>query len=276
MRIKFSKMHGLGNDFILIENLMREIILSPDRVRQLADRRRGIGCDQVIMAEVTTVPGADFAMRIFNADGSEAEQCGNGVRCFTVFVRELGLTSSSEITIVTAGGLVKSRFEGSEQISVDMGTPRFEPIDIPFRAPKRAASYSLTVAEQAVTIGAVSMGNPHAVVKVDDVGVAPVSTLGPLIQKHADFPRGANVGFMQVIDAQHIRLRVFERGAGETLACGTGACAAVVIGHEQGLLQDTVEVHLPGGRLYVRWGGGMYPVWMTGPAVRVFDGEIEL
>jgi diaminopimelate epimerase len=276
MRIKFSKMHGLGNDFVLIENISRKIVLSPQRIRQLADRRTGIGCDQLLLVEPAPTSGADFAMRIFNADGSEAEQCGNGVRCFTVFVHELGLISTSEITIVTAGGLVSSRLESSKQISVDMGVPRLEPIDIPFLAPRRAATYSLTVGGEAVTIGAVSMGNPHAVLKVDDTSTAPVSTLGPLIQKHPDFPHGANVGFMQVLDAQHIRLRVFERGAGETPACGTGACAAVVSGHEQGLLQDTVEVQLPGGRLQVAWGGEACRVWMTGPAVRVFDGEIEL
>jgi diaminopimelate epimerase len=277
MRIKFSKMHGLGNDFVLIDNISRKIALSAEKIRHLADRRTGIGCDQVLLVESAVAPGADFAMRILNADGSEAEQCGNGVRCFTVFVRELGLASStSELTIATAGGLVRSRLESSEQISVDMGVPRLELSEIPFLAPKRAPSYSLDIGGEVVTIGAVSMGNPHAVMQVDDVRTAPVSTFGPLIQRHRDFPRGANVGFMQVIDARHIRLRVFERGAGETPACGTGACAAVVVGHEQGLLQDAVEVSLPGGRLYVALRSGNCRVWMTGPAVRVFDGEIEV
>lgn len=276
MRIKFSKMHGLGNDFVVIENISRKIALSPEKIRQLADRRTGIGCDQVLLVEAAAAPGADFAMRILNADGSEAEQCGNGVRCFTVFVRQLGLTSTSELTIATTGGLVRSRLESSEQISVDMGVPRLEPSEIPFLARARAPSYSLDVGGDVVTIGAVSMGNPHAVMKVDDVSTAPVSTLGPLLQRHPDFPRSANVGFMQVIDARHIRLRVFERGAGETPACGTGACAAVVVGHEQSLLQDAVEVSLPGGRLYVALRGGNCRVWMTGPAVRVFDGEIEV
>lgn len=276
MRVRFSKMHGLGNDFVLIENLSQQVVLSPEKIRQLADRRMGIGCDQLLLVEPATTPGADFAMRILNADGSEAEQCGNGVRCFTVFVHDLGLISSSEIAIVTAGGLVRSRLESWERISVDMGVPRFEPVEIPFVAHQRAPSYSLTVGGEAVVIGAVSMGNPHAVIKVDDVGMAPVSTLGPMIQRHPSFPRGTNVGFMHVVDTQHIRLRVFERGAGETPACGTGACAAVVVGHEQGLLHDTVEVELPGGRLDVAWRGGMGRVWMTGPAVRVFDGEIEI
>jgi diaminopimelate epimerase len=276
MRIKFSKMHGLGNDFVLIENISRKLVLSPEKIRQLAHRRTGIGCDQLLLVEPVIDPGADFAMRIFNADGSEAEQCGNGVRCFTIFVCDLGLISTTEMTIVTAGGLVRSRLESSDEVSVSMGVPRFEPIEIPFLAERRAPAYSLTVGGELVTIGAVSMGNPHAVLRVDDAGTAPVSTIGPAIQRHGRFPGGANVGFMQVIDSQRIRLRVFERGAGETPACGTGACAAVVVGHEQGLLHDAVEVNLPGGRLHVTWRGGVCPVWMTGPAVRVFDGEIEV
>ena len=275
MRIKFSKMHGLGNDFVVVENLSRKVVWVPEQIRQLADRRTGIGCDQLLLIEPATTPGADFAMRIFNADGSEAEQCGNGVRCCAVFMRELGLIATSEMTIVTAGGLVRARLESTGQISVDMGVPRFEPIDIPFRAHRPAPGYPLTVGQQLVTIGAVSMGNPHAVLRVDDVATAPVATLGPAIQQHPDFPRGVNVGFMQLVDTRQIYLRVFERGAGETRACGTGACAAVVVGHEQGLLGDVVEVNLPGGRLHVAWSGGPGRVWMTGPAVRVFDGEIE-
>lgn len=276
MRIRFAKMHGLGNDFVLIENMSRRIVLSPERIRQLADRRRGIGCDQLLLVEPATALGADFAMRILNADGSEAEQCGNGVRCCTVFVRERGLISSSEMTIATAGGLVRSHLRSLDQIAVDMGVPRFEPYEIPFLAHELAPSYSLAVGGDVMTIGAVSMGNPHAVLVVEDVGTAIVPTLGRSIQRHPRFPRGVNVGFMQVIDTRRIRLRVFERGAGETPACGTGACAAVVVGHKQGLLQDDVEVHLPGGRLRVAWRGGESRVWMTGPAVRVFDGEIEV
>ncbi len=276
MRIRFSKMHGLRNDFVLIENMSGRVVLSSEMIRQLADRRTGIGCDQVLMVEPGTAAGADFAMRIFNADGSEAEQCGNGVRCFYVFVRELGLISTSDMTIATAGGLVKAHLESRDQISVDMGVPRFEPVEIPLLANARSPSYPIAVGGEFVTIGAVSMGNPHAVLVVDNVQTAPVPTLGRAIQRHPHFPRGANVGFMQVIDTEHIRLRVFERGSGETPACGSGACAAVVVGREQGLLQDDVEVHLPGGRLRVAWCGGECRVWMTGPAVRVFDGEIEV
>lgn len=276
MRIKFTKMHGLGNDFVLIDNLARSIALSTEQIRWLANRRTGIGCDQLLLLEPALVPGADFAMRIINADGTEAEQCGNGVRCLAVFARERGLLSGSEITIAAAGGLVRSNIEASDQISVDMGVPRFEPVEIPFLAPARAPHYSIAIGDEVVSIGAVSMGNPHAVLRVDDVAAAPVARLGPALQRDQRFPRGANVGFMQIIDTQHVRLRVFERGAGETPACGTGACAAVVVGREQGLLEEDVEVQLPGGRLHVAWRGGECRVWMTGPAVRVFDGEIEV
>ncbi|MGF1613802.1 MAG: diaminopimelate epimerase [Gammaproteobacteria bacterium] len=276
MRMKFSKMHGLGNDFVVIENLSRNITLKPEQVRHLADRRTGIGCDQLLLVEPARNRGADFAMRIFNANGTEAEQCGNGVRCVTLFVHEQGLISTPEMSIETAGGPVISRLASREQIAVEMGIPCLEPAGIPLLANRRALSYDLNVGGTVATIGAVSMGNPHAVMRVDDVDTAPVSTLGPAIQEHSCFPDGANVGFMQIIDTRRIRLRVFERGAGETPACGTGACAAVVVGREQGLLEHTVEVNLPGGRLHVAWSGGTCPVRMTGPAVRVFTGEIEI
>lgn len=276
MRIEFSKMHGLGNDFIVINNVAKTVALTSAQIRCIANRRTGVGCDQVLLVEPPALSGADFAMRIFNADGSEAEQCGNGVRCFTVFLHSQRLVAKPEITIATAGGLVRSRLESREQVSVDMGIPRLAPADIPFVARERALSYSLTVADDIVSIGAVSMGNPHAVVRVLDVKSAPVQRLGPMIQRHERFPRGANVGFMEVMSPSHIGLRVFERGAGETPACGTGACAAMVVGREQGLLEDAVDVDLTGGRLHVAWRGGTSSVWMTGPATPVFKGVIEV
>lgn len=276
MRLKFSKMQGLGNDFVIIDNTSGAFSLHPEQVRYLAHRRLGVGCDQLLLVEQTVEPSADLGMRVFNADGSEAEQCGNGLRCFALFVRDRGLTRKEEISIATAAGIVRSRVMSDGQVSVDMGLPGLAPESVPFIAEHRSSQYSLAVGDHEVHIGAVSMGNPHAVLRVEDATVAPVGNLGPLIQRHVRFPNGANVGFMQIMNPHWIRLRVYERGVGETLACGTGACAAVVVGRAQNLLGEKVDVDLAGGRLRVAWSGEGQSVWMTGPATQVFDGEIEI
>lgn len=281
MLINFTKMHGLGNDFVVIDALSQCVALTPDQLRFIADRHMGIGCDQILLVEAPTVPGIDFRYRIYNADGGEVEQCGNGVRCFARFVLDHHLTTRHEINIETKAGIIGARVEANGLITVNMGVPQFTPAHIPFITDTQAPAYSLEVAGQRITIGAVSMGNPHAVMQVDNVDTASVATLGPQIEHHASFPRRVNVGFMQIIDRGHIRLRVYERGVGETRACGTGACAAAVVGHQQGLLDETVSVDLPGGALLIRWAGAgnsqsERPVWMTGPAVSVFEGKIEL
>jgi len=276
MELAFTKMHGLGNDFVVIDAIAQPVGLSTAQVRLLADRRRGVGCDQVLLVERPTRPGAEFRYRIFNADGGEVEQCGNGARCFARFVRDRGLTASDRITVETRAGLIELNLEPDGQVTVNMGAPRLEPADIPFQAPARAVTYPLEVDGRDLKISAVSMGNPHAVLRVDSVDTAPVAELGPKIEHHPRFPGRANVGFMEVVDAGHIRLRVFERGAGETLACGTGACAAVVAGRLQGLLAAAVSVSLPGGDLMVSWQSEGTPVMMTGPATCVFEGRIQL
>ena len=276
MLLRFTKMHGLGNDFVVLDGVTRAIELTPERVRRLADRRFGVGCDQVLLVERATRADADFRYRIFNADGGEVEQCGNGARCFVRFVRDKGLTSKGEIAAETLAGVIYPRIEPDGQVTVNMGVPRFEPAEVPFEAPARAAVYDLEVGGAGVKVSVLSMGNPHAVQIVPDVDTAPVATQGPLIERHPRFPRRVNAGFMQVLDRAHIRLRVYERGVGETLACGTGACAAVVAGRQLGLLDDTVAVRLPGGVLHIAWAGVGQPVWMTGPAVAVFDGTIDL
>jgi diaminopimelate epimerase len=276
MLIQFAKMHGLGNDFVVIDAVRQAVSLSPEQVRFLANRRFGVGCDQVLLVEPSASPEADFHYRIFNADGNEVEQCGNGARCFARFVREAGLTDKTEIRVETSGGLIVLHVQPDEQVTVDMGVPRLTPAEIPFQADAPAVSYLLDVDGEQYEIGAVSMGNPHAVLLVDNVQTAPVPRLGPLIEAHPRFPRHVNVGFMQVVDPGHVRLRVYERGAGETLACGTGACAAVVSGHLRHLLDETVAVDLPGGRLMINWSGEGAPVLMTGPAVTVFKGSIDL
>ncbi|MEJ2060302.1 MAG: diaminopimelate epimerase [Gammaproteobacteria bacterium] len=276
MLIQFAKMHGLGNDFVVIDAVRQAVSLSPEQVRFLANRRFGVGCDQVLLVEPSASPEADFHYRIFNADGNEVEQCGNGARCFARFVREAGLTDKTEIRVETSGGLIVLHVQPDEQVTVDMGVPRLTPAEIPFQADAPAVSYLLDVDGEQYEIGAVSMGNPHAVLLVDNVQTAPVPRLGPLIEAHPRFPRHVNVGFMQVVDPGHVRLRVYERGAGETLACGTGACAAVVSGRLRHLLDETVAVDLPGGRLMINWSGEGAPVLMTGPAVTVFKGSIDL
>jgi len=276
MRLAFTKMHGLGNDFVVIDAIAQTVDLTAEQVRFLADRRFGVGCDQLLLVQRPQTAEADFRYRIYNADGGEVEQCGNGARCFARFVRDKGLTDRDTIRVETLGGPITLVVEADEQVRVNMGVPRLEPAEIPFTAPARAERYELDVDGTPCAIGAVSMGNPHAVLRVDDVDTAPVASLGPRIESHPAFPNRVNAGFMQVVDRGHIRLRVFERGAGETLACGTGACAAAVVGRVQGLLDDTVAVDLPGGRLVISWNGPGEPVFMTGPATNVFEGTIEL
>src|SRR3990170_3979214 len=255
MQVPFTKMQGAGNDFVVLDGVTRAIELTPERVRRLDDRRFGVGCDQVLLVERATRADADFRYRIFNADGGEVEQCGNGARCFVRFVRDKGLTSKGEIAAETLAGVIYPRIEPDGQVTVNMGVPRFEPAEVPFEAPARAAVYDLEVGGASVEVSVLSMGNPHAVQIVPDVDTAPVATQGPLNERHPRFPRRVNAGFMQVLDRAHIRLRVYERGVGETLACGTGACAAVVAGRQLGLLDDTVAVRLPGGVLHIAWAG---------------------
>ncbi len=276
MLISFTKMHGLGNDFIVIDAIHQALALTPDQVRFLANRRLGIGCDQVLLVETSPSPDADFRYRIYNADGNEVEQCGNGARCFARFVRDKGLTDKDEISVLTAGGRIVLKVQPDGQVTVDMGAPRLVPQDIPFEAEQPSTSYTLELEGSHVEIGAVSIGNPHAVLRVDNVQTAPVAQLGPAIESHPRFPNHVNVGFMEIVAPDTIRLRVYERGTGETLACGTGACAAVVTGRIQGFLEDTVQVDLPGGRLVISWPGDAQPVMMTGPAETVFEGTIQL
>ena len=279
MKIEFTKMHGLGNDFVVINSLFRSVSLSEANIRLIADRHLGIGCDQLLLIENAVNPENDFSYRIFNADGGEVEQCGNGARCFARYVHDHGLTDKKSISMETLGGVITAHIENDDQIRVDMGVPVFEPAKIPFSADAKADVYNLDVAGDTLTISAVSMGNPHAVLIVDDVNSAPVETLGSAIEQHARFPQRVNVGFMQIIDRSHIRLRVFERGTGETQACGTGACAAVVTGICRGLLENNVRVSLQGGDLLINWNSSNdnnKNVWLTGPTAYVFEGVIEL
>ena len=280
MKLKFSKMHGLGNDFVVLDGIRQSLSLTPEQLCYLADRHFGVGCDQLLIVEKPDTPGVDFRYRIFNADGGEVEQCGNGARCFVRFVHEQGLTDKREIRVETRSGLIAPRLEADGQVTVDMGAPRFAPAEIPFASDSDAAVQPIEVDGNTVEISAVSMGNPHAVHVVADVDAAPVATQGPLIESHPRFPRRVNAGFMQVVDRHAIRLRVYERGTGETLACGTGACAAVVAGIRRGLLDSPVRVATRGGELSIAWAGdrgGQYaPVLMTGPAATVFSAEIEL
>ncbi len=276
MKLKFSKMHGLGNDFVVFDGVRQTVSLSDQQVRFLADRRFGVGCDQVLLVERPRSPAVDFRYRIFNADGSEVQQCGNGARCFARFVRDQKLTEKASIAVETASGVIHLHTEADGRVRVDMGRPRFDPAALPMVADEEHEQYALEAAGRHLTVGAVSMGNPHAVLRVADVDEAPIETLGPELESHSLFPERVNVGFMQIIDAGHIRLRVFERGAGETLACGTGACAAVAVGRRWRLLDEQVDVELPGGILTIRWPGPGESLWMTGPAAHVFEGEIEL
>ncbi|MBL8394605.1 MAG: diaminopimelate epimerase [Candidatus Accumulibacter sp.] len=276
MKLTFVKMHGLGNDFVVLDGVRQSIKLSRAQVRLLADRHFGVGCDQVLLVEPTHQAGVDFRYRIFNADGGEVEQCGNGARCFARFVQQEGLTAKREIRVETMRGVIVPRLEDDGSVTVDMGVPTFDPARVPFVSDADDLLQVLQVADEAITITAVGMGNPHAVQVVGDVDTAPVERQGPLIEAHPRFPQRVNAGFMQVVDRQAIRLRVFERGVGETLACGSGACAAVVAGIARGLLVSPVRVATRGGELSVAWRGAAAPVLMTGPAVTVFKGEIEL
>ena len=276
MRLEFTKMQGLGNDFVVIDAIRQKVHLTPEKIRFLADRHFGVGCDQVLLVESAHQAHADFRYRIFNADGSEVAQCGNGARCFARFVRDQGLSEKDEIQVDTDAGRLVLRHSDADQITVNMGVPRHAPAEIPLEAEEERYRYPIELEGRTWSFGAVSMGNPHAVLLVDDVDFAPVDVLGPRLESHAVFPERVNVGFMQVMDAHNARLRVFERGSGETLACGSGACAAVVVGIEQGLLLSPVKVELPGGTLSIAWQGRGFPVFMTGPAVKVFEGAIDL
>ncbi len=277
-RLRFTKMQGLGNDFVVIDGVRQQVALTREQVRRLADRRFGVGCDQVLLVEPAPRADVDFRYRIFNADGGEVEQCGNGARCFVRFVRDQGLTSKRAIRVDTAGGVIAPALRDDGEVSVDMGVPRFAPAEIPFLADGDgdAVVRRLDVNGAEVEITVVSMGNPHAVQVVADVDAAPVTVQGPLIERHPRFPQRANAGYMQVRDRANIRLRVWERGAGETLACGTGACAAVAAGILRGLLDPVVRVETRGGALTIAWPGPGAPVTMTGPATTVFEGAIEL
>ncbi|SFH14191.1 diaminopimelate epimerase [Nitrosospira sp. Nsp14] len=275
MKLKFTKMHGLGNDFVVIDAVNRPVALNREQLCLLADRHFGIGCDQILLIE-TAKGGADFRYRIFNADGGEVEQCGNGARCFVRYVHDNRMSAKREIHVETLAGIIIPKLESNGEVTVNMGAPKFEPEEIPFVAEKRASTYRLNIDGKQVEISALSMGNPHAVQLVTDIDQAPVPTEGALIEGHARFPQRVNAGYFQVVDRHHIRLRVYERGAGETLSCGTGACAAVVAGIQRGLLESSVTVSFRNGDLGIRWEGEPHPVWMTGPAVAVFEGEIEL
>jgi diaminopimelate epimerase len=276
MRLKFTKMHGLGNDFVVLDALTQPLSLDARQLRFLADRHFGVGCDQILLVEPPRQPDTDFYYRIFNADGGEVEQCGNGARCFVRYVRECGLTTKTAIRVGTLGGVIVPRLEADGQVTVDMGVPHFEPSKIPFLAPKQALTYTLDVDKIVCEISVLSIGNPHAIQIVADVDRAPVTTQGPLIEAHARFPQRVNAGYMQIVDRSHIRLRVYERGAGETLACGSGACAAVVAGVMRGLLDQRVLVTTRGGDLGISWAGAGQSVLMTGPAATVFESEIEI
>lgn len=276
MKLKFSKMHGLGNDFVVIDGVRQTVTLTADRLRQLGDRHLGIGFDQLLLVEAPQSQENDFRYRIFNNDGSEVEQCGNGARCFVKFVTEQRLSNKRAIRVETARGVIVPELGEGGLITVDMGAPRFAPLQIPFLAEGDAITHPLQVGDDSIDITVVSMGNPHAVQVVSHVDTAPVATQGPLIEHHSRFPERVNAGFMQIVGRSEIRLRVYERGAGETQACGTGACAAVVAGIRRGLLDSKVTVHTRGGKLQIEWLGDGHPVRMTGPAVTVFTGEIEV
>jgi len=276
MSLDFTKMHGLGNDFVVIDAIHQTIALTPEQVRRLADRHFGIGFDQLLLVEAATTADADFRYRIFNADGGEVAQCGNGARCFMQFVHEHGLSDHLRLRVETLGGMLELVRDPDGRITVNMGVPRLAPAEIPFLAETAAERYPLEVDGRQYEIGALSLGNPHAVLRVADIATAPLASLGPLIERHPRFPERVNAGFMQIVDAKTVRVRVYERGAGETLACGSGACAAVVAGRLWGELEETVKVILNGGELVVSWPGTGYAVMMTGPATTVYQGRIEL
>jgi diaminopimelate epimerase len=276
MELRFTKMQGAGNDFVVFNAIDQQVELTRDQLRHIADRHFGIGCDQVLLVETPRFDGTEFHYRIFNADGGEVEQCGNGARCFARYVRDQGLSNSEELHVGTARGRITLYIENDNQVRVNMGVPVFEPAEIPFLADTDAISYGIDLDGVQYYIGVVSMGNPHAVLLIDDIETAPVETLGPLLESHPRFPQRVNVGFMEHLGRDRIALRVFERGTGETLACGTGACAAVVTGIRQNSLDNRVAVKLRGGELVISWAGENQPVWMTGPAESVYEGVITL
>ena len=276
MLLRFTKMHGLGNDFMVIDLVTQHAQLPPRLIRQWSDRHTGIGFDQLLVVEPPGQPDVDFRYRIYNADGSEVEQCGNGARCFARFVQDKRLTAKSEIQVETAGGPITLSVRDDGQVTVNMGAPRFAPADVPFQADQEALTYPLEVDGQVYDVAAVSMGNPHCVTLVNDLAQLPLERLGPVFENHPRFPRRVNAGFMQIIDSHRARLRVFERGVGETQACGTGACAAAVAGIRTGHLASPVTIELPGGALHIEWAGPGQPVLMTGPAVRVYEGQIRV
>ncbi|MEO6699166.1 MAG: diaminopimelate epimerase [Paraperlucidibaca sp.] len=276
MRLEFTKMHGLGNDFLMLDLVSQRARLDAPLIRRLADRHTGVGFDQLLIVEAPTRPDVDFRYRIFNADGSEVSQCGNGARCFARFVRDRRLTRKDQLLVETSSGVIKLNITRNGWVTVDMGSPRLMPKDIPFLAPDMAVDYDLALPDRTLRIAAVSMGNPHAVLRVESVASAAVAELGPLIEAHRCFPERVNAGFMEVVHRGLIRLRVYERGAGETLACGTGACAAVVAGIRWGVLDPEVRVALPGGELTIAWAGGESPVLMTGPTARAYDGVLRM
>ncbi|HHC6444801.1 TPA: diaminopimelate epimerase [Vibrio parahaemolyticus] len=275
MHFHFSKMHGLGNDFMVVDCITQNVFFSQDLIRRLADRHTGVGFDQLLVVEAPYDPETDFHYRIFNADGSEVEQCGNGARCFARFVRLKGLTNKYSISVSTKKGKMILDVEDDGEVTVNMGVPEFEPNKIPFKAKQKEKTYIMRAGDKTLFCGAVSMGNPHVVTVVDDVDTADVDTLGSLLESHERFPERVNAGFMQVVSRDHIRLRVYERGAGETQACGSGACGAVAVGILQGLLDESVKVSLPGGELHISWQGPGKPLFMTGPATHVFDGQLS-
>ncbi|NQZ88676.1 MAG: diaminopimelate epimerase [Colwellia sp.] len=276
MLVNFSKMHGLGNDFLVLDNVTQNVYLSNEQIKHLAHRNFGVGFDQVLIVEPPYDPDLDFHYRIFNADGSEVGQCGNGARCFAKFVRLKGLTNKNKIKVSTQSGKMTLFVERDGNVSVNMPTPKFEPSQIPFTAQKVEGTYILRSDEETVLCGVVSLGNPHCVLTVDSIIDAPVATLGKALSHHERFPQQVNVGFMEIVSPDYIKLRVYERGTAETLACGSGACAAVVIGQTQNKLGRDVTVELPGGKLKVYWKGPGNSVKMTGPAVHVFDGQLNL
>ena len=276
MKLAFTKMQGAGNDFVVLDATSRPFDLSPAQLKALADRHFGVGCDQILVVEKPVSASADFGYRIFNADGGEVEQCGNGARCFVKFVHQRGLTQKRAIRVETACGVIEPQLEDDGEVKVSMGAPVFDLVKVPFLAQQPGLVQAIVVDHVPIEVAVLSMGNPHAVRTVTDIDSAPVGTEGPLIERHPQFPRRVNAGYMQVVDRHSIRLRVYERGVGETLACGSGACAAAVSGIARGLLDSPVAVETRGGRLTIAWAGGDNPVWMKGPAISVFEGTIEL
>ena len=279
MLLRFAKMHGLGNDFMMVDLISQQVTLNPELVKELSDRRFGIGFDQLLTVRPPVRPDSDFRYTIYNADGSEAEQCGNGARCFLRFVRDEGLTTKSTVRLETSNGDITCKLEKDGNITVDMGQPALQPGKVPFVADSAQINYDLSLGpefSERFSISALNVGNPHAVITVAAVDSAPVVEIGPLIERHPRFPEGVNVGFMEVVSRKKIRLRVFERGVGETKACGSGACAAVVAGRLQGVLDNTVDVELTGGHLSVTWGGDNDTIKMTGPACKVYEGRLQV